>query len=249
MNKLTNKVAVITGGSSGIGLATAQLFAAEGAHLALFARDKEGLAQAKKNMGKDVITVAGDITDGAALARLFEETTRVHGKIDVLFANAGMVKLSPIDDTHDELFDKIIGTNVKGTFLTLRHAIPSLSDGASVILTTSWLNRMGLPGSSAVAMSKAAIRSLARVAAAELGPRKIRVNAISPGATETPLWAELGLPEDVLRKAGEEITSQIPLRRWAKSEELAQAALFLASDQSSYVNGEELQVDGGLRQA
>ena len=117
-----------------------------------------------------------------------------------------------------------------------------------MILTTSWLNRMGFPGSSVVAMTKASVRALVRVAAAELGPRKIRVNAISPGAVETPLWGKLGLPEDALKSAGASITSQIPIGRWGKAEEIAQAVLFLASDASSYVNGQELQVDGGLRQ-
>jgi NAD(P)-dependent dehydrogenase (short-subunit alcohol dehydrogenase family) len=248
MNGLKDKVAVITGGSSGIGLATAQLFSAEGARVVLFARNAEQLASAKEGLGKDVLTVVGDTTDAGALNFLFGETRKAHGKVDVLFANAGIVKLSAIEQTSDEFFDSIVQTNMKGTYLTVRHAIPFLADGASVILTSSFLNRMGFPGSSVVAMTKAAIRAFARVAAAELGPRKIRVNALSPGAVETPLWGKLGLPEEVLRKAGEDLTRQIPLGRWAKGAELAQAALFLASDQSSYVNGVELQVDGGLRQ-
>lgn len=249
MNKLTNKVAVITGGSSGIGLEAARLFAAEGARVVLFARGKEALSAAQRSIGKDVHVIQGDVGDSAAQARLFEEVRRSHGHVDILFANAAIVKLAPIAQTTDDVFDEIVGTNMKGAYLTLRHAIPVLADGASVILTTSWLNRMGFAGSSVVAMTKAAVRALVRVAAAELGPRKIRVNAISPGAIETVLWGKLGLPEEALKSAGAAITSQIPIARWGKAEEIAQAALFLASDASSYVNGQELQVDGGLRQA
>ena len=249
MSKLTNKVVVITGGSSGIGLEAGKLFAAEGARVVLFARGKEALLAAQRSIGKDVHLIQGDVGDSAAQARLFDEVRRSHGHVDVLFANAAIVKLSPVAQTTDELFDEIVTTNMKGAYLTLRHAIPVLSDGASVILTTSWLNRMGFAGSSVVAMTKAAVRALVRVAAAELGPRKIRVNAISPGAIETALWGKLGLPEEALKSAGAAITSQIPIGRWGKAEEIAQAALFLASDASSYVNGQELQVDGGLRQA
>lgn len=249
MSKLTNKVAVITGGSSGIGLEAGRLFAAEGARVVLFARGKEALLAAQRSIGKDVDVVQGDVGDSASQARLFEEVRRSHGRVDVLFANAAVVKLAPIAQTTDEVFDEIVTTNMKGAYVTLRQAIPVLSDGASVVLTTSWLNRMGFAGSSVVAMTKAAIRALVRVAAAELGPRKIRVNAIAPGAIETPLWGKLGLPEEALKSAGAAITSQIPIGRWGQAQEIAQAALFLASDASSYVNGQELQVDGGLRQA
>jgi NAD(P)-dependent dehydrogenase (short-subunit alcohol dehydrogenase family) len=248
MNKLSNKVAVITGGTSGIGLAAARRFAAEGARVVLFARTEKTLREAQVTVGHDTVVVEGDVSDAKALTRLFEQVRRSHGRVDVLFANAALAKLAPIADTSDELFDQVVTTNLKGTFLTLRHALPTLSDGASVILTTSFLNRIGFAGSSVLAMSKAGIRSLARVAAAELAARKIRVNALSPGAIETPLWGKLGLPEDVLNAAGEQMTSQIPLGRWGKDDEVAEAALFLASDASSYVNGTELEVDGGLRQ-
>lgn len=248
MSKLTNKVAVITGGSSGIGLEAARLFAAEGARVVIFARGREALAAAQSSIGKEVHVVQGDVGDSAAQARLFEEVRRSHGRVDVLFANAALVQLAPIAETTDDLFDRMVSTNMKGAYFTLRHAIPVLADGASAILTTSWLNRMGFAGSSVLAMTKAGIRALVRVAAAELGAREIRVNAIAPGAIETPLWGKLGLPDDALRSAGAAITSQIPIGRWGRAEEIAQAALFLASDASSYVNGQELQVDGGLRQ-
>ncbi|HEY0255037.1 MAG TPA: SDR family oxidoreductase [Kofleriaceae bacterium] len=247
MNTLTNKVAVVTGGTSGIGLAAAKLFAAEGAKVVVFARTEATLREAQRAIGHGALAVQGDVSDGKSVARLFDEAKKAHGRVDIVFANAALAKLSPVVDS-DELFDQVVATNIKGTYLTLRHAIPVLSDGASVILTTSFLNRIGFAGSSVLSMTKAAIRSLARVAAAELGPRRIRVNALSPGAIETPLWGKLGLPEDALKAAGEQVTSQIPLARWGKADEIAEAALFLASDASSYVNGAELQVDGGFRQ-
>jgi len=249
MKKLENKVAVVTGGSSGIGLASAKLFLEEGARVAIFARSKAGLSEARRALGHEVLALDGDVADSSALARLFQETQRVYGKVDVLMTSSAVVKLAPIAETDDGLFQDVVATNMKGVVMALRQALPCLADGASVILVSSFLNRMGFPGSSAVSMTKAAVRSLARVAAAELGARRIRVNALSPGAIETPLWSKLGLPAETLKAAGAAITAQIPLGRWGKAEELARAALFLASDASSYVNGTELQVDGGLRQA
>ena len=249
MKKLENKVAVVTGGTSGIGLASARLFLEEGAHVVVFARGESGLLSARQALGTAVHCVRGDVTCSDDLARLFRETHERFGKIHVVSANAAVVKLAPIADTTDAIFDEIVAINMKGAFNTVRHAIPVLADGASIAITTSWLNRMGFAGSSVVAMTKAALRALVRVAAAELGPRNIRVNALCPGAIETPLWGKLGLPADVLKAAGEGITAQIPVKRWGNPEEIARAALFLACDDSSYVNGTELQVDGGLRQA
>ena len=249
MKKLENKVAVVTGGTSGIGLASARLFLEEGARVVVFARGESGLASARQALGTAVHCVRGDVTRSEDLARLFRETHERFGKVDVVLANAAVVKLAPIADTADAIFDEIVATNLKGAFNTVRHAIPLLADGASIAITTSWLNRMGFAGSSVVAMTKAALRALVRVAAAELGPRNIRVNALCPGANETPLWGKLGLPPDELKAAGEGITAQIPAKRWGKPEEIARAALFLACEDSSYVNGTELQVDGGLRQA
>lgn len=248
MNTLTNKVAVITGGTSGIGLAAAKRFADEGARVVIFARSNDGLREAERAIGRGVLAVQGDVCDAAALAAMYAQVQRSVGAIDVLFANAALVELAPIADAAEAHFDRVIDTNVKGTFQTLRLALPTLAHGASVILTTSFLNRIGFAGSSAVAMSKAAIRSLVRVAAAELGPRGIRVNALSPGAIETPLWSKLGLPQDVLAATGAKVTSEIPLGRWGRADEIAEAAVFLASAASSYVNGTELHVDGGLRQ-
>lgn len=245
--QLSNQIAVVTGGTSGIGLASAAAFTRAGARVVAFARhDSEAAREAVGAQGE---VVRGDVTSPQDLARLFANTRERFGRVNVLFLNAAVVKLAPIADTSDELFDEIVDTNLKGTFRTLKAAIPHLADGASVIVTTSWLNRIGFPGASVASMTKAALRSLVRVAAAELAPRGIRVNALCPGAIETPLWGKLGLPTATLEAAGAQITAQIPLGRWGKAEEVASAALFLASGASAYVNGTELGVDGGMRQA
>lgn len=249
MVRLKNKTAIVTGGSSGIGLAAARLFASEGARVVLFARNAERLAEAVASVGPNAVGVRGDVTRPGDLQGLYAQTHERFGGVDVLFANAAVVKLSPIADTPEDLFGEIVGINMKGAFDTLRLGIPILSKGASVIVTTSWLNRMGFAGSSVVAMTKAALRALVRVAAAELGPRGIRVNALCPGAIQTPMWGKLGLSPEVLAAAGADITAQIPLGRWGTPEELAQAALFLAGPESAYLNGMELAVDGGLRQS
>jgi NAD(P)-dependent dehydrogenase (short-subunit alcohol dehydrogenase family) len=192
--------------------------------------------------------VLGDVARGADVERLFATTAATMGRIDALFVNAALAKLAPIADTDDALLEEIVAVNLAGSFRTLRAALPHLVDGASVIVTTSFLDRVGFAGSSALSMTKAALRALVRVAAAELAPRRIRVNALCPGAIETPLWAKLGVPSDALAAAGAAITARIPLGRWGSAEEVARAALFLASPDSGYINGIELGVDGGLYQ-
>jgi NAD(P)-dependent dehydrogenase (short-subunit alcohol dehydrogenase family) len=248
MKKLVNKVAVITGGSSGIGLATAKQFIAEGAKVVIFGRGKDALTNAVKELGSDSYAVQGDVANLNDLAKLFSETNSKFGKIDVLVVNAAQAKLAPISDTSEKLFDEMVNINFKGGFFTLQQAIPFLNNNASVIVMTSWLNTIGFAGSSLLSASKAALRSLVRVASAELVERGIRVNAVSPGAIGTPLWGKIGLPDEVLKAAGEAITHQIPLKRWGKPEEIAKAILFLATEDSSYFVGNELAVDGGLRQ-
>ena len=246
--KLINKVSVITGGSSGIGLATAKEFLANGAKVVIFGRHIETLNEAVRELGSNCHAVRGDVCNLTDLDNLFSETKSRFGGIDILFINAAQAKLAPISDTSEFLFDEMININFKGAYFSLQRAIPYLNNNAAVIITTSWLNSIGFGGSSLLSASKAALRSIVRVASAELVSKGIRVNAVSPGAIATPLWAKIGLPGEVLKAAGEAITSQIPLKRWGQPEEIAKAVLFLASDDSSYIVGTELIVDGGLRQ-
>ena len=248
MDKLKNKIAVITGGSSGIGLATAKEFISNGARVVIFGRGKQALDEAVDALGPDSYAVQGDVCKLTDLDKLFAETKIKFGTVDVLFINAAQAKLSPIADTTESFFDEMINVNFKGAYFTLQKAIPYLNNNASVIITTSWLNSIGFGGSSLLSASKAALRSVVRVASAELIDKEIRVNAVSPGAIGTPLWGKIGLPEEVLKSAGEAITNQIPIKRWGQPEEIAKAVLFLASVDSSYIVGNELTVDGGLRQ-
>lgn len=248
MDKLKNKVAVITGGSSGIGLATAKEFVANGSKVVIFGRGKQALDSALAELGDNCIAVQGDICRISDLDNLYAQTKSKFGGIDVLFVNAAQAKLAPIADTTEAFFDEMIAVNFKGAYFTLQRALPYLNNDASVIMTTSWLNSIGFAGSSLLSASKAALRSIVRVASAELAERGIRVNAVSPGAIGTPLWAKIGLPEEVLKAAGEAITNQIPIKRWGQAKEIAKTVLFLASEDSSYFVGNELIVDGGLRQ-
>jgi len=248
MDKLENKVAVITGGSSGIGLATAKEFINNGARVVIFGRGKQALEEAVKELGSNSFAVQGDVCKLSDLDKLFSETKSRFGGIDVLFVNAAQAKLAPIAETTEAFFEEMMNINFKGAYFSLQRAIPYLNNNASVIITTSWLNSIGFGGSSLLGASKAALRSVVRVASAELVGKGIRVNAVSPGAIETPLWGKIGLPDEVLKAAGEAISNQIPVRRWGKPEEIAKTVLFLASDDSSYIVGNELAVDGGLRQ-
>jgi NAD(P)-dependent dehydrogenase (short-subunit alcohol dehydrogenase family) len=248
MDKLKNKLAVITGGSSGIGLATAKEVIASGAKVVIFGRGKQALDEAVSQLGSNSFAVNGDVSKLPDLDNLFEETRSKFGGIDILFVNAAQAKLAAIAETTEAFFDEMIDINLKGAYFTLQKAIPYLNKNASVIITTSWLNSIGFGGSSLLSASKAALRSVVRVASAELIGNGIRVNAVSPGAIGTPLWGKIGLPEEVLKSAGEAITNQIPIKRWGQPEEIAKTVLFLASADSSYIVGNELTVDGGLRQ-
>lgn len=248
MDKLKNKVAVITGGSSGIGLATAKEMITNGAKVVIFARGKQALDEAVNELGPNSYAVQGDVSKLADLDTLFAATKSRFGGIDILHVNAALVKLAPLADTTEAIFDELINVNFKGAYFTLQKAIPYLNDNASVIITTSYFNGIGFGGSSLLSASKAALRSLARVASAELLSRGIRVNAVSPGAIATPVWGKIGLPADVLKSAAEAITNQIPLKRFGQAEEIAKTVMFLASDDSSYIVGHEICVDGGLRQ-
>ena len=248
MDKLKNKVAVITGGSSGIGFATAKEFIANGAKVAIFGRNQQALDEAVNELGTNSFAVQGDVANVTDIDQLFSATKSKWGAVDILFINAAQVKLAPIADTTEALFDEMMNVNFKGAYFTLQKAIPYLNNNASVIITTSYFNSIGFAGSSLLSAAKAALRSLVRVASAELTEKGIRVNAISPGAIATPLWGKIGLPEEVLKAAGDAITSQIPVKRFGQPEEIAKAVLFLAGTDSSYILGNEIAVDGGLRQ-
>ncbi len=242
--KLKGKVAVITGGNSGIGLATAHEFKAQGAEVAIFGRTQKTLEDAVQTIGNGTLTVQGDVTHLADLDRLYHQTVERFGKVDVLVVNAGIAKPQPVEDIDEALFDEISNTNFKGAFFTMQRALPHLNDGASIILVTGDVNKRGVPGYSVVSATKAALRSLARTFSAELLNRGIRVNALSPGAIETPILDKLGLPKEII----DSIPEPIPIKRIGTAEEIAKAALFLASQDSSYMVGAELVADGGRSQ-
>jgi len=241
--KLKGKVAVITGGNSGIGLATAQEFKAQGAEVVIFGRTQRTLEDAVRTVGKGTLAIHGDVRKVADLERLYQETAERFGKIDALVVNAGIAKSVPVEQFDEALFDEISNTNFKGAFFTVQRALPHLNDGASIILVTAAVTQKGVPGYSVVSATKAALRSLARTFAAELLHRGIRVNALSPGTIETPIFGKLGLPVETAEWA-----ESIPIKRIGTAEEMAKAALFLASSDSSYVLGAELVVDGGKTQ-
>ncbi len=244
--KLNKKVAVITGGTTGIGLATAKRFVAEGAKVIITGTNPKTLEAAKAELGGDVDVMASDASDGAAVKTLFEEVREKHGKIDVLFLNAGIARFAPWDQHSEEDFDRQFAINVKGPWLAIKHAMPVLRDGASIIATTSVSNRIALQGASAYSATKAALHQMVRTAAAELSPRGIRVNSVSPGPIETPIYGKMDMPAADADQMAAGIVSQVPLGRFGNSEEVANVVLFLASDEASFVQGQEYAVDGGM---
>lgn len=248
MSKLNDKVAVITGGNSGIGLATAKAFVQDGAKVALFGRDAETLDQAVAELGDAAIGIQGDVTNLEDLDRLFETVQKSFGKIDVLFVNAGVAQVRPIDAVDEGHFDLIFGVNVKGAYFTVQKAVPLLNNGASVVLNTSIANQTGNANFSVYSASKAALRSLARTLSAELVDRGIRVNAISPGPIETPIYGRMELPGQVIDEMAEQFSARVPLKRFGSPDEIASGVVFLASADSSFVLGHELVVDGGMSQ-
>jgi NAD(P)-dependent dehydrogenase (short-subunit alcohol dehydrogenase family) len=248
MGKLNNKVAVITGGNSGIGLATAKLFADEGAKVAIFGRDQASLDRASQVLGSQALAIRGDVTNANDLKRLYEQVKRQFGGVDIVFANAGVAEFMPLEAVNEAHYTKVMDINVKGVMLTVQQALPVLNSGASVILTTSGVNKIGMPGSSVYTATKAAVRSFARTWSAELVGRGIRVNALSPGYTETPIFGKLGMDEAALQQLAIKAQQEVPLGRFAQPSEMATAALFLASNDASYIVGAEINVDGGQTQ-
>jgi NAD(P)-dependent dehydrogenase (short-subunit alcohol dehydrogenase family) len=244
--KLQSKVAVITGGSSGIGLATARRFGAEGAHVFITGRWQSELDQAKTKLGGNVTAVQGDVANLDDLDRLYRTVASRTGVVDIVFANAGFVELLTIDAVTPEHVDKTININLRGLPFTVQKALPLKKNGGSIVLTSSVVGVMGLPGHGVYGATKAGVRSFARTWAAELKNRGIRVNVVSPGATDTPIIDGQSRKEADSAKAT--FAEKTPLGRIGQPNELASAVLFLASDDSSFITGFDLQVDGGLAQ-
>ncbi len=242
MRKLPGKVAVITGGSTGIGLAAANLFVKEGAYVFITGRRQKELDEAVKAIGSNVSGVQGDVAKLADLDRLYDTVARVKGRIDIVFANAGVAEFAPLGSITEEHFDKLFNINVRGTLFTVQKALPLLNDGGSIILTGPVAGVKGTPAFGVYGATKAAVRNFVRAWTVELKDRRIRSNVLSPGPTETPAIGQQ--PADAIAR----IVSTIPMGRMGKADEIAKAALFLASDDSSFVTGIELFVDGGRAQ-
>ena len=248
MAKLEGKITLVTGGNSGIGLATAKRFVNEGAYVFITSRRERELAAAVKEIGSNVTGVQGDVSNLGDLDRLFAQIKREKGRLDIVFANAGVAKFSPLGKITEELYDSIFSINVKGLLFTVQKALPLLPDGASIILNASIVASKGLPANSVYSATKAAVRSFARTWTTDLKDRRIRVNAVSPGATDTPGLSELLASSETGQQRLQMISNSVPLGRLGTPDEIAKAVVFLASDDSSYITGTELFVDGGFAQ-
>lgn len=244
--RLQNKLALITGGTTGIGFASAKRFIDEGAKVILTGTNPETLELARTELGDRAEVIASDAANEEDVKSLFAKVLAEHGKLDVLFLNAGIARFAPWESHSVEDFDRQFAINVRGPWLAIKYGIPVLNDGASVLVTTSSVNQGGMANTSAYAATKAAVSQLVRTAATELSPRGIRVNAVSPGPIETPIFSKTGAPADQLELMAQGLKDQIPLGRFGKAEEVANVALFLASSESSFVQGQEFGVDGGI---
>lgn len=248
MGKLQDKVAVITGGNSGIGLATARLFAKEGAKVVVFGRNKEKVDFAVSELGPEALGISGDVSNLSDLDYLFSKVKEKYGQIDILIANAGVALVAPLEYADENQFETQVNTNFKGTFFTVQKALPLINDGSTIVFNTSIVNVKGFPGMSIYAATKAAIRSLTRSFAAELAPRKIRVNSVSPGPIDTDILYKSGMTDEQVVGTKAQFTEMVPLKRMGESHEIAASILFFASSESSFITGTELAVDGGVSQ-
>lgn len=245
MGKLDGKVALITGGTTGIGLGTAKLFQDEGAQVIITGRSGGTLDEARHQLKPGAAVIQSDTSKLADIDRLIEEVRRRFSRIDVLFANAGVAKFTPIEEVSEAMFDEQFNINVKGLYFTIQRALPLIPDGGSILLNASVAGHKGFPGTSVYSATKSAVRSFGRTLAAELAPRRIRVNTISPGPVETPIIGK-GVSPEHADQFKHEMAQSVALKRLGQPDEIARAALFLATDESSFVVGAELFVDGGL---
>jgi len=246
--RFEGKTVAITGGNSGIGLATAKLFRAEGARVAIAGRDQKTLDEAAKAIGGDTLAVKADVSKLPDIEKFFAQVAAKFGKIDALFANAGIAKFAPAGDSSEQLFDESFDVNVKGLYFTLQKAISHLNDNAGIVLNSSVVNAKGSANTSVYSATKAAVRSLARTFASELVDRGIRVNVVSPGPITTPIFGRTGLPQAAVDEFASHVKAQVPMKRFGTPEEVGHAVLFLASPEASYITGVDLNVDGGMGQ-
>jgi NAD(P)-dependent dehydrogenase (short-subunit alcohol dehydrogenase family) len=243
--RLANKAALITGGNSGIGLATARLFVAEGARVTITGRNRETLQEAGRELGPNALAIVADVTDTAATEAAIKQAAGKFGKLDVLFANAGIAGNTPLGGTTLSAFEQVLKTNITAVFFTVQAALPYLNDGASIILNGSVISVLGNPGYSAYAASKAGVRAMARVMASELSPRGIRVNVVAPGAARTPIWKSAAPTAEAFASLEQRIARTTPLGRIADADHIAKTVLFLASNDAAHVQSAEIFVDGG----
>jgi NAD(P)-dependent dehydrogenase (short-subunit alcohol dehydrogenase family) len=248
MKRLEGKVAVVTGGNSGIGLATAKRFLEEGAKVAISGRNQKTLDEAVKYLGNGTLAVKADSAKLEETEKFLGEVNTKFGKIDVLFVNAGVAKFAPLNQTAEALFDEQFDINIRGAYFTIQKALPYLNDGASIIFNTSVASSTGTPTTSVYSATKAALRSLTRTAAAELAERNIRVNAVAPGPIVTPIFGRTGLPKEAIDEFAKYLEQKVPMKRFGQPEEVAGVVAFLASKDASYITGVEINVDGGLGQ-
>lgn len=245
MKRLEGKTAVITGGNSGIGFSTAELFLQEGAKVIITGRRTDAVKEATEKLGKNAFGIVSDAGSMRDIKALPEKLKEITSQVDVLFANAGVGLFAPFNETTEDLFDSTLNINFKGVFFTIQGILPLMSDGSSIILNSTILVHSGMETSAAYSASKGAVLSLGKTLAIELASRNIRVNSISPGPISTPIFSKMGLPEEALAQMAADLQAKVPLKRFGESRDIAKVALFLASEESSFMTGSEVAVDGG----